>query len=58
VHGLPRNDLVVSIGLKAIVLLFFWRFYRGVRESEFKDIELQVEIFCFTFCTYYVGIEM
>ncbi len=38
-HGLPRNDLVVSIGLEAIVLLYFLRLSHVAcaSESEFEE---------------------
>ncbi len=55
---LPRNDLVVSIGLEAIVSLFFWRFYPVACARVNLKREFRVEIFCFTFGTYYVGIKI
>ncbi len=37
-HGLPRNDLVVSIGLEAIVLLFFLEILPcGMGKSKFEE---------------------
>ncbi len=59
VGGVSRNDLVVSIGLEAIVSLFFRRFYRVVctRANSKREFRV-VEIFCFTFPTYYVGIQI
>jgi hypothetical protein len=57
VHGLPRNDLVVSIGLEAIVSLYIPRFYHVACARANSKREFQVEIICFKFRTYYVGIK-
>ncbi len=52
-----RNELVVAIGLEAIVSLFFSRIYHvACARANFKR-ELRVENNCFTFHTYYVGIK-
>ncbi len=52
------SHTIVSIGLNAIVLLFFWRFYRVACARANSKREFQVKIFCFTFHTYYVGIKI
>ena len=53
-----RNELVVAIGLEAIILLFFPRIYRvACVRANFKR-ELRVENKCSTFHMYYVGIKI
>ena len=44
-HGVPRNDIVVSIGLEAIVSLFYWRFYHVAfaRVNSKRDFRLLKE---------------
>jgi hypothetical protein len=57
VHGLTRNELVVPIGLKAIVALFYWRFCHGARARAYPMSEFRNGEFGFAFGMYYIGIQ-
>ncbi len=52
-----RNGLVVTNGLEAIVSLYFPRFYHVACSIGNSKIEFRVEIICFKFRTYHVGIK-
>jgi hypothetical protein len=49
---------VVSIGLEAVISLFFRRFYHVACARANSKREFRVEMFCFTFPIYYVGIKI
>ena len=61
--GLPRDELVVTIEMEAIIALFYWKFYHGAHvmsKCRYHTIqrEFQLDNFRLPFGTQYVGIKI